>query len=54
MTQEPNQELLEVDSAQTNSVRDDLALYFLRLAILGFGGPIAFGGHRALVRGRVG
>src|SRR5215467_12764951 len=45
MTQEPKQQLLEVDPAQTNFGLGDLALYFLRLGTLGFGGPIALAGH---------
>src|SRR5215472_10772305 len=45
MTQEPKQQLREVDPAQTNFGLGDLALYFLRLGTLGFGGPIALAGH---------
>jgi chromate transporter len=43
MTQEPKQQLMEVDPAQTGL--GDLAFYFLRLGSLGFGGPIALAGH---------
>jgi len=45
MTEEPKRQLLEVDPAQTNFGLGDLALYFLRLGTLGFGGPIALAGH---------
>lgn len=45
MTQEPKQQLLSVDPAQTNFGLGDLALYFLRLGTFGFGGPIALAGY---------
>src|SRR5215471_19353985 len=45
MTEEPKRQLLEVDPAQTNFGLGDLALYFLHLGTLGFGGPIALAGH---------
>lgn len=45
MSQEANRQLLEVDAAQTTFSIGDLALYFLRLGTLGFGGPIALAGH---------
>jgi hypothetical protein len=54
MTQEPKQQLLEVDIAQANFGLDGPAPYFLRLGTLGFGRPIALAGHRVLLRGRLG
>jgi chromate transporter len=45
MTQEPKQQLLDVEPAQTTFGLGDLAFYFLRLGTLGFGGPIALAGN---------
>jgi len=45
MTQESNQQLLEVDPVQTNLGLGDMVRYFLRLGTFGFGGPIALAGR---------